>query len=104
MRTGIIGVGGIGTGAHLPAYHRIPDMEIAALCDKSGERLDRFARRFQVPSVYTNHREMSKAENLDAVSGCMINCMYAQITIDALEAGKSGGVKKMLLLEYDHVY
>lgn len=33
LRVGIVGLGGIARGQHIPGYHLCPDVEIAALCD-----------------------------------------------------------------------
>lgn len=48
INVGVIGVGGIGAGAHLSAYQRISDVEIMALCDRSEKRLQEVARQYDV--------------------------------------------------------
>ncbi|MER3405282.1 MAG: gfo/Idh/MocA family oxidoreductase [Chloroflexota bacterium] len=89
VRVGIIGVGGIATSAHIPAYQKLADaVEIVAVCDVDEKRVRRVAEQFNVPHTFTDYTEMVAMEELDAVSVCTPPRFHAPATIAALEAGK----------------
>lgn len=85
VRVGIVGVG-IGS-YHAHGYSKLPNVEIAALCDIDVDRLKRTAERFGVKKVYTDYEIMLAEEELDAVSVCTPNVLHAPVAIAALEAG-----------------
>jgi predicted dehydrogenase len=89
VRVGIIGVGGIATSAHIPAYQKLADaVEIVAVCDVDEKRVKQVAEQFNVPHTFTDYTEMVAMEELDAVSVCTPPRFHAPATIAALEAGK----------------
>jgi predicted dehydrogenase len=69
----MIKVGLVGTGfwseKHLKAWARIPEVKIAALCNRSREKMERKAAQFGVPSdqLYTSLEEMLQHADLDVV-------------------------------------
>jgi len=85
VRVGIVGVG-IGS-YHAHAYSKLPNVEIAALCDIDADRARQVAERFGVPRIYTDYEAMLAEEKLDAVSVCTPNALHAPVAIAALEAG-----------------
>lgn len=85
VRVGIVGVG-IGS-YHAHAYSKLPNVEIAALCDIDADRARAVAERFGVPKIYTDYEAMLAEEQLDAVSVCTPNALHAPVAIAALEAG-----------------
>jgi predicted dehydrogenase len=52
---------------HYDAWQRSPDVELIALCDRSGERARAAADRFGVPRVYADAATMIDAERPDFV-------------------------------------
>jgi len=96
LRVGIIGTGGIGRGAHLPAYQRLENVELVAACDKVKAAAERAAQEFGIPRVFTRYRDMLKLEELDAVSICTPNAYHCEQTVEALLAGKHVLVEKPL--------
>ncbi|WP_324717227.1 Gfo/Idh/MocA family oxidoreductase [Carboxydochorda subterranea] len=88
IRVGIIGAGGIATGAHIPGYQALGDqVELVAVADVDGERARRVAAEFGFARSYTDYHEMLAQETLDAVSVCTPNKFHAPATIAALRAG-----------------
>lgn len=85
VRVGIVGVG-IGS-VHARAYSKLPNVEIAALCDTDVDRLNQAADHFGVKKVHTDYESMLAEEQLDAVSVCVPNALHAPVAIAALEAG-----------------
>lgn len=88
IRVGVIGVGGIGFGAHLPGYAQLDDAEIVAVCDVDESKLERAAKEYNVPNTFVDFNEMLKMKDLDAVSVCVPNYLHAPVSMAALRAGK----------------
>ena len=87
LKIGIIGVGGIARGAHIPATRQSEDKSSwspAPTSTTSGH--GRWPKVRLSPSL-RGLREMLEKEKLDAVSVCTPNKFHAPATIAALEAG-----------------
>jgi len=87
VRIGIIGVGQIGKH-HVRSYAKIPQAEIAAICDIDVPEGKRVQAEFKIPDFYTNFREMLKRDDIQAIDVCLHNNYHAPASIAALEAGK----------------
>jgi len=86
LRIGIIGVGGIAQGRHIPAFQSFSDdCEITAVSDVNKERAQEVATTHQIEHVFEDYHEMF--HHVDAVCICTPNKFHAEITIAALEAG-----------------
>lgn len=88
LRVGIIGVGGIATGAHIPGYRQILDrVELVACADVNEARARQVAEQHGFQQAYADYAVMLQKADLDAVSVCTPNKFHAPATIAALEAG-----------------
>ena len=84
LRVGIIG---LGMGVyHLDQYLELDSVEVAALADLDGNRLDTALKRVPDARVYRDYHKML-ADDLDIVSVATPNCLHARMTLDALRAG-----------------
>ncbi|MBE3584225.1 MAG: Gfo/Idh/MocA family oxidoreductase [Limnochordaceae bacterium] len=90
VRVGIIGVGGIARGAHIPGYKQLHDVDLVAFCDIIPERARQGVEEFGAPGAkaYEDYHDLLARDDIDAVSVCTPNAAHAQITIAALNAGK----------------
>ena len=90
MKIAIIGCGAIANAAHMPAYAKNPDVEIAYFCDLIEERAQKAAAKFGTPDakVYTDYKELLKDESIEVVHVLTPNREHADITVDSLYAGK----------------
>lgn len=89
LKVGIIGVGGIAKGAHIPGYLNVSDkVEIYALCDIIEERAQKKAKELGVEHVFTDYNDMLAMKEIDIISVCTSNYAHAPATIAALNAGK----------------
>ncbi|MEW6356614.1 MAG: Gfo/Idh/MocA family oxidoreductase [Planctomycetota bacterium] len=89
VRYAIISVGGWARGVHIPNLNQIANAEIAALCSRSEENLKAGLKLCKnAPKTYSDHRDMLRADDVDAVIVCSPNCLHAALSIEALEAGK----------------
>ena len=87
LKFGIIGVGKICQGCHLPAYDKIDDVEIVALCDINEERLKQVGEKYPNAKLYTSYEEMINKEELDAVDICTPNNIHSKAAVYALDHG-----------------
>ena len=90
LKVGIIGCGGIANGKHLPSLKAINRVDLVAFCDLIEEKAIKAAKEYGTPDakVYTDYQELLKDESIDVVHVLTPNRMHAQISIDALHAGK----------------
>ena len=86
IRVGIIGCGKITEVRHAPEYAENPEAEIAGFYDYFPEKAEAMAKQYG-GTVYQSVEEML-ADNIDAVSVCVANRFHAEMSIQALKAGK----------------
>ena len=85
---GVVGLGFVGSGAHLPAFRKMAKADLVAVSDLNEAALKKKAKKHGVPSTYTDHREMLDDPRVDAVVVSVPTQHHASIAIDALKAGK----------------
>jgi predicted dehydrogenase len=89
-----LGIGLVGSrfAAELHAHALSPlrphQCELIAVCARTHESASAFARRFQIPNVYADYREMLARDDIHAVSLAMVTSLHHEIAIAAAEAGK----------------
>jgi predicted dehydrogenase len=89
VQIGIIGAGGITTGAHLPAFKELSGRcDVVAICDVQKETAQKVAAEAGIESVFSSHQEMLEKAKLDAVIVATPNRFHREPAIDALRAGK----------------
>ncbi|MGW0362737.1 Gfo/Idh/MocA family protein [Streptomyces sp. NPDC002990] len=94
-RLGIAGLGVI-SRFYLAAAERLPEWEVAAVCDVREEALAPHRRRI---ACHTDHREMLASQPLDALVVAVPNHAHAEVCADALRAGVPVCVEKPLALD-----
>jgi len=89
LKIGLIGIGGICNGVHIPAYLQDERTEVVALCDIVPEKTAKAKKEF-FPNAkeYTDFRELLKDDSIDAVDICTPNYLHSIIAVEALERGK----------------
>lgn len=98
IKVAIIGVGTIANGAHMPAWKRIPQAEVVAICDTIDTQEVSFAKKWGVPHTYNSFSDLLEKEPVDLIDMCTPPSIHlAQIT-QALEAKKHVIVEKPLVL------
>ena len=90
VKVGIIGCGGIANGKHMPSLAAIPNVQMVAFCDIIEEKAVKAAEKFGTPDakVYTDYKELLKDPEIEVVHVLTPNKEHADISIDALYAGK----------------
>jgi len=90
-RLAVIGVGVMGSSHVRDIATRLPNAQLAAVCDIDRERADRIAEVYGVPAFY-DHRQLlaqavSQAIDLDGVVIATPHYDHTTISVDALEQG-----------------
>jgi predicted dehydrogenase len=98
VRVAVVGFKGRGR-AHISAYLKIPNVEIAALCDVDGSVMENGCRMIEKagkkrPATYTDFRKLLEDKTIDAVSLATPNFHHTLQTIWAVQAGKDVLVEK----------
>ena len=60
LRVGLIGVGGIMNGTHIPGYLTCDDCEIVAICDINPETLKKVGEKLNIPEEkrFLHHEDL----------------------------------------------
>jgi predicted dehydrogenase len=99
MRWGLIGAGDIVRKRIVPALAESKLCELVAVCRGNAAKAEEFAREFDIPAWYSDHREMLSAGDIDAVYIASPVYLHAEHTKDAARAGKHVLCEKPLALD-----
>lgn len=102
LGVGIIGCGGIANGKHMPSIKKLEGLEMVAFCDIIRERAEKAAKEYGTPDakVYTDYKELLADANVNNVRVLTPNRLHAQISIDAMRAGKHVLCEKPMAANY----
>jgi predicted dehydrogenase len=84
---GVIGAGGIVSGAHLPAYRKA-GLPVRAITDINHDRAQQVAEDFSIPHVYGSVEELLADPEIEVVDIAVPVSQQREILIAALDAGK----------------
>ena len=87
LRIGVIGLGWFGE-IHCETIVGVANLELAALCTRTPERLAAMARKFGVKKTTRDYHDMLADPDIDAVSIVTMWDQHTEPAIAALEAGK----------------
>ena len=87
LKIGIIGCGKIAQVRHIPEYADNKNVQLAGFFDTNPSRAREMAGEYG-GEVYSSYQQLLTVQDIDAVSVCTANYSHAEITIDALKAGK----------------
>jgi UDP-N-acetylglucosamine 3-dehydrogenase len=87
LRIGVIGLGWFGQ-IHCEAIIGVPNIELAALCTRTPERLAALSGKFGVDRTYQDFRRLVADPAIDAVSIVTMWDQHTEPAVAALEAGK----------------
>ena len=100
LRVGIVGVGSIARGAHIPGYLLCDNVEIAALCDTSETALTTIGAELGVARLTSDYQELVNLADLDIVDVCTYPNTHHPVTMAAIAAGKHVFCEKPLALTH----
>ena len=87
VRVGMIGSSWWADGLHLPSLQSHPQAEIAAICGRSRDRAEEMAKKYAIPQVFTDYRQMIEQAKLDAVVIATPDDQHFPMAMAALDAG-----------------
>jgi len=88
VKVGIIG-SQFQADIHATSLQIMPDTaEVVAVASPTPGNAAAFAKKFGIPRVFTDYREMLKEKDIEMVSIAAPNSLHAQMTRDCAEAGK----------------
>jgi predicted dehydrogenase len=88
LRVGVLGAGAWARHAHLPGYARDPHCEVVAIADPQLHLAKEVAKEFDIPHVYSSHRDIIGREDIDLVDVCTPSHTHRELAWAALEADK----------------
>ena len=95
IRVGIVGCGEVTQIMHWPSLYQLADLyEVTALCDVSQPILEELGKHWNVAKLTTDHRALVNRSDVDAVLIANPNAFHAEVTLDAIAAGKHVLVEK----------
>jgi predicted dehydrogenase len=98
FRAGIVGCGRIGSEtdddpkrmmvrSHAGAYRAVDETELTAVCDSDRNKLEKCGKKWGVPSLYVDYKEMLKKEDFDILSICTWSSSHLEIAKEAIKNG-----------------
>lgn len=98
LKVGLVGAGGI-SGAHIPVWEAMEDVELSALCDIRPEQMQNYPAKRR----YVNFDEMLEKETLDILDICLPTNLHADFAVRAMERGINVICEKPLSLKQEDV-
>jgi predicted dehydrogenase len=99
LRIGIIGCGGIVTGAHLPAY-QAAGLNVVAVFDRDADKARSVAADFGIPAVAGSAQELAVRDDVDIVDIAVVPWVQPEIVPVVADAGKPMLCQKPLAMDY----
>jgi predicted dehydrogenase len=99
LRVGLTGLGNFGK-LQCSILASLPNVEIVALCTRTPSKLEYFGERYNVKNLYTDHGEMVKRDDLEAVFIVSDEKLHFTQALQAIEAGKHVFLEKPMALTY----
>lgn len=97
-RIGIVGVGSIACGRHIPELLAIDNCQITAICDIDENRLITVGDQLGIPHElrFTDYNDLIASTQVDAVEICTPNHLHIPIATAAVKYGKPVNIEKPL--------
>jgi predicted dehydrogenase/threonine dehydrogenase-like Zn-dependent dehydrogenase len=104
IRIAIIGAGGFAKGMHLPNLQALSeDYHIQAIVSRTGHNANATAKQFKANYASTDYVQVLNDKEVDAVLIATRHNLHAEMTLQALKAGKHVLVEKPLALNSDEL-
>lgn len=98
VKVGIIG-SGFEADIHSESFRMMPgEAEVIAVASPTPGNAAKLAKRYGIPNVYTDYREMLKNPEIEMVTITAPNYLHCQMTVDAARAGKHVVCEKPLCM------
>ncbi len=84
IKVAVIGVGEIGTRAHIPCYLKNENAELVGLVDANEKALKKASKKFKIRDCFASFDELLEKQTVDAISVCTPPTTHAPIVLKAL--------------------
>lgn len=100
-RIGIIGLGMIANGRHIPELKNVKECKITAICDIDENKLKTVGDNLDIPSEFrfTDYNDLISCSEVDAVEICTPNHLHIPMATAAVKAGKALNIEKPLSID-----
>ncbi len=97
-KIGIIGVGSIANGVHIPQLLEIKDCKITAICDIDTDALKSTGEKLGIDELhrFTDYKMLIDSDDVDAVEICTPTYLHMEMALYAASKGKAMNVEKPL--------
>lgn len=103
VRTALLGAGAIAQVAHLPAYRRLHNIELVAICDVRETKLRALKERTGVAHAVRTLDEVLAIDEVEAVDVCLPTHLHRGAVVRCLEAGRHVLCEKPLAMSVTEV-
>jgi predicted dehydrogenase/threonine dehydrogenase-like Zn-dependent dehydrogenase len=103
VRLGVIGVGNYASSMLLPHIYKSEYVKLVAVSTSTSLSAANAVRKFGFDRMSTDYHDLLESPDIDAVIIATRHSSHAQITVEALMAGKSVFVEKPLALTFEEV-
>jgi len=95
----VVGSGSFAKATHLPNLLKLKDIyDLHAIASRTGSNAKSTARRYKARYATTDHRELLRDNNIDAVIIATRHNLHAKMAMEALKAGKAVFLEKPMAL------
>jgi len=102
IRIAVVGAGGFARGTHLPNLQKMSEhYEIRAICSRTGHNAKSTAKQFHAGYAATDYDQVIADPDVDAVLIATRHHLHAEMTLNALKAGKHVMVEKPLSMSQE---
>ncbi|MCJ7752424.1 MAG: Gfo/Idh/MocA family oxidoreductase, partial [Armatimonadetes bacterium] len=99
IKIAIVGTGGMAR-QHAQVFQQIAGCEVVAACDVVAKRARDFAKRYDIPAVYTDVEELLDEVPVEAVAVVTSDAAHAPVSLAAIRRGKHVFCEKPLATTY----
>ncbi|MCQ2463290.1 MAG: Gfo/Idh/MocA family oxidoreductase [Clostridia bacterium] len=98
LKAGVVGCGGI-SGAHIPAWDKMDDVELIAVCDIREEKMQRYPGH----KFYTDFDKMLDENEFDIIDVCLPTFLHCEYAVKAMNKGINVITEKPISLKLSDV-
>lgn len=105
IRIGLVGLGGIMTGIHIPGYKGSPDCCITAICDIDPKKLQTIGDMLEIPEEnrFLRYEDLLNSDLIDAVDIATPDAIHCPVAAVAAARGIPFSVEKPMGMNYAQV-
>ena len=100
-KIGIVGLGMIANGRHIPELLNVENCIITAICDIDENKLKSVGDSLNIPNQFrfTNYNDLISCDEVDAIEICTPNHLHVPIAVTAIKVGKPINIEKPISID-----